>query len=43
VDATEYTGSIGVPLPGTYMKLLDDDGNEVLPASRARSPSRARR
>jgi long-chain acyl-CoA synthetase len=29
VTAREYTGTIGVPLPGTYMKLLDDDGNEV--------------
>ncbi len=29
VTATEYTGTIGVPLPNTYMKLLDDDGNEV--------------
>jgi long-chain acyl-CoA synthetase len=27
--STEYTGTIGVPLPSTYMKLLDDDGNEV--------------
>ncbi len=27
--STEYTGSIGVPLPSTYFKLLDDDGNEV--------------
>jgi len=27
--STEYTGTIGVPLPGTWMKLLDDDGNEV--------------
>jgi long-chain acyl-CoA synthetase len=26
---TEYTGTIGVPLPSTWMKLLDDDGNEV--------------
>ncbi len=24
-----YTGTIGVPIPGTYFKLLDDDGNEV--------------
>ncbi len=24
-----FTGSIGVPLPGTRMKCLDDDGNEV--------------
>ena len=29
VTATEYTGTIGVPIPGTYMKLLDDDGREV--------------
>jgi long-chain acyl-CoA synthetase len=29
VTAKEYTGSIGVPLPGTYMKLLADDGHEV--------------
>ncbi len=29
VTAKEYTGTIGVPLPGTYLKLLDDDGNEV--------------
>ena len=29
VMAKEYTGTIGVPLPGTYMKLLDDDGNLV--------------
>lgn len=24
-----FTGTIGVPIPGTYMKCLDDDGNEV--------------
>ena len=29
VTATAYTGTIGVPLPSTYMKLLDDDGKEV--------------
>ena len=29
--ATEYSGSIGVPLPNTWMKLLDDEGNEVGP------------
>ncbi|MDO9166317.1 MAG: long-chain-fatty-acid--CoA ligase [Rhodoferax sp.] len=29
VTAKEYTGTIGVPLPSTYMKLLDDDGQEV--------------
>jgi len=27
--STEFTGTIGVPLPSTYMKLLDDEGNEV--------------
>ena len=25
----EFTGTIGVPLPGTWMKLLDDEGHEV--------------
>ena len=29
VTAKEYTGTIGVPIPGTSMKLLDDEGNEV--------------
>jgi len=29
VTAKEYTGTIGVPLPSTFMKLLDDDGHEV--------------
>jgi long-chain acyl-CoA synthetase len=27
--STAYTGTIGVPLPSTYMKCLDDAGNEV--------------
>jgi len=27
--STEFTGTIGVPLPGTFMKLLDDEGNDV--------------
>ena len=27
--STEFTGTIGLPLPSTYMKLLDDDGHEV--------------
>ncbi len=31
VTSTAYTGTIGVPLPSTDMKLLDDDGNEVPP------------
>ncbi|MEY4882274.1 MAG: hypothetical protein RIS34_128 [Pseudomonadota bacterium] len=29
VTAREYTGTIGIPLPNTDMKLLDDDGHEV--------------
>jgi long-chain acyl-CoA synthetase len=29
VDATAYTGTIGLPMPNTELKLLDDDGNEV--------------
>ncbi|CAN5760041.1 long-chain fatty acid--CoA ligase [soil metagenome] len=29
VTSTAYTGTIGVPIPGTWFKLLDDDGNEV--------------
>ncbi|WP_332687490.1 AMP-binding protein, partial [Devosia sp.] len=29
VTSTEFTGTIGVPLPSTEMKCLDDDGNEV--------------
>jgi long-chain acyl-CoA synthetase len=27
----EYSGTIGIPLPSTYFKLLDDEGNEVPP------------
>ncbi len=27
--STEFTGTIGLPLPSTYLKLLDDEGNEV--------------
>ncbi len=26
---TEFTGTIGLPIPSTYMKLLDDEGVEV--------------
>jgi long-chain acyl-CoA synthetase len=29
--STEFTGTIGVPLPSTWMKLVDDDGHEVPP------------
>ncbi|SFP10768.1 long-chain acyl-CoA synthetase [Variovorax sp. OK605] len=28
-DSTAYTGTIGLPLPSTWLKLLDDEGNEV--------------
>jgi len=27
--STEFTGTIGVPLPSTFMKLIDDEGNTV--------------
>ena len=27
--STEFTGTIGVPIPSTWMKILDDDGHEV--------------
>ena len=29
VTSKDYTGSIGLPMPNTYMKLLDNDGYEV--------------
>jgi long-chain acyl-CoA synthetase len=29
VTNTEFTATIGVPLPNTWMKCLDDEGNEV--------------
>ena len=28
-NSKAFTGTIGVPIPGTYFKLLDDDGKEV--------------
>jgi len=31
VNVTEYSGAIGVPVPSTWLKLLDDDGNETAP------------
>lgn len=27
--STQFTGTIGVPLPSTYIKLLDDEGQEI--------------
>jgi long-chain acyl-CoA synthetase len=29
VDSIAYSGNIGLPMPNTELKLLDDDGNEV--------------
>jgi long-chain acyl-CoA synthetase len=29
VDSTAYSGNIGMPMPSTEMKLIDDDGNMV--------------
>ena len=34
VDSTAYSGNIGLPMPNTEMKLLDDDGNEVAQGER---------
>jgi long-chain acyl-CoA synthetase len=31
VDATAFTGTIGLPIPSTELALLDDDGREVAP------------
>ncbi|AVS86371.1 long-chain fatty acid--CoA ligase [Paracidovorax avenae] len=35
VTTTEYTGTIGVPLPNTRMKLIDDEGRTVTEPGRA--------
>jgi len=32
-DSKAYTGTIGLPLPSTWLKLLDDDGREVPPGA----------
>jgi long-chain acyl-CoA synthetase len=29
VDIKDFTGTIGLPIPSTELKILDDDGNEV--------------
>ncbi|RYF08079.1 MAG: long-chain-fatty-acid--CoA ligase [Comamonadaceae bacterium] len=29
VTGKEFTGTIGVPIPGTWMKLIDDEGRDV--------------
>jgi long-chain acyl-CoA synthetase len=28
-DATEFSGSIGIPVPSTFISIRDDDGNEL--------------
>jgi long-chain acyl-CoA synthetase len=33
VDSTAYSGNIGLPLPSTELKLLDDEGNDVAPGA----------
>ncbi|MBF5004781.1 long-chain-fatty-acid--CoA ligase [Diaphorobacter caeni] len=30
VTSKEFSGTIGVPIPGTYMKLIDDEGRDVI-------------
>ncbi|WP_271007982.1 long-chain-fatty-acid--CoA ligase [Paucibacter sp. B51] len=32
-DSTQYTGSIGLPLPSTELRLLDDAGNPAAPGA----------
>ena len=29
VTAKEFSGTIGVPIPSTYMRILDDDGHDI--------------
>jgi long-chain acyl-CoA synthetase len=33
VDSTAYTGNIGLPIPGTDLRLLDDDGHDAAPGT----------
>ncbi|MBR0573276.1 MULTISPECIES: long-chain-fatty-acid--CoA ligase FadD [Pasteurellaceae] len=29
IDSTEYSGSIGIPMPNTDIRIVDDEGNDV--------------
>jgi len=42
-DSVAYTGTIGLPMPNVWIKILDDNGNEVPLGESARSRSRDRR
>ncbi|EWS53976.1 MULTISPECIES: long-chain-fatty-acid--CoA ligase [unclassified Methylibium] len=33
VDSSAYSGNIGLPMPNTLLKLIDDDGHEVPPGT----------
>ena len=35
VTATQYSGTIGVPIPSTWMKLIDDAGDDVTAAGQS--------
>ena len=35
VTAKEFSGTIGVPIPSTYLRILDDDGNDISATGRA--------
>ncbi len=34
VTATEFSGTIGVPIPSTYMRILDDEGQDISTSGR---------
>ena len=40
-DTDQFSGSIGIPVPSTYISIRDDDGKEVPPAKPAKSAPRA--
>jgi long-chain acyl-CoA synthetase len=42
-DITEFTGTIGLPLPSTEIRILDDAGSRCRSAPPARSRCAARR